>query len=162
MESQNPEIGQIGRSQCSLTLQEGFPNNISSSIVPIIDVTPYKFQKLKTIYINSTGSGGATILTTNATKKTFIVGAVFSFVKNVTCDMATGAMTCSYVQDSVTYNFISLSSLTLTAERDTSSIQFYKPILVDKGSAIRLGTNSFTAGACNRTAVIYYYESETE
>lgn len=162
MQIQNPEVGEIARIQAGLTLSEGFPQNLIPNVQPVLDITPYKHQK--TDWIKSGGSsatGGTTIVTTDAVKKTWLTGVYYTLIKDATCDVASNNNhLVSTTINGVSVGLIRNSILTLTAQTINIFVEFPKPILLSKNSTVSIGTLTFTVGSMIRSAVLYGYEED--
>ena len=159
--SQNPEIGQIFRDEAKTTLSEGFPQNISSSIQPVLDLTPYFHKGIKIQSgASSTSASSGTIFTTSATKKTYIVGYQYHARKDATCDTASATAGIRATIDGKSQFFYIWYQAPLVLQELQSELMFDRPVLVDKNVAIQFAQSTFTVGTFLRSAVIYYYEEE--
>lgn len=158
MQVQNPQAGEIIREQAGLTLAEGFPQNLSSSIVPVMDMTPDFHIKFYTAAaaVAATGSGG--VISAKASVKYRIHGFLASFVKDATCDGADGSISWTFTQDGVTRTLASFPVITLTAQSNQIGLMFDNPIICDENSAISTASYTFTAGKCRRNIVLYISE----
>jgi len=160
MQVQNPEVGMIARDQAGLTIAEGFPQSLSSQIIPVINLTPEDYRLLN---IKSSGSSVSatsnTIFTTSAERDTYIVGIVYSFVKDATCDVATGFSRIQTTIDGVSGSVLArFALLTLTAQNQTTYIKFPRPVKVNRNVAVQLAQDTFTAGTFARYGTVYYFE----
>lgn len=160
MQVQNPQAGEIIRDQAGLTLAEGFPQNLSSSIIPIMDMTPDFHREVPLCGGNSsTGTGAITLLTASNTKKTYITSLTLGIVKDVTCDAGTSRLAINATIGGVSRNIICIPTLTLTAQSSVIAIEFSKPIQIDKGSLLTVASYSFAAGNCIRSGSVTAYET---
>jgi len=160
MQIQNPSAGEIIREQAGLTLAEGFPQNLSGSVVPVMDMTP-RFHRNCIVLstASATSSATATLMTTSTSKKTYIVGVSLFYVKDATCDAATGSLGIRTTINGVSSQYLAYSYIiTLTAQQDRVIYTLEKPILIDKGVTIQAQIPTFTTGVFARTYQIIYYE----
>lgn len=158
MEVQNPDVQQIAREQCMLNVLEGAPKNLLPNLQGVIDFTPRKHRNQLSAVLTTAASGATTVFTASSDKVTYLTGLMFSSQRNATCDIASGALSVSAVFNGTTNTIATMAALTLTADSQVVYIQFARPIKLDKGSLIRLGNNTFTAGNMTRSVVVYYYE----
>ncbi len=158
MQIQNPRATEVIREEAGLTLSEGFPQTLSSNIIPIIDMTP-SFHAVVNIAntASSTTTGAITILNPVNEGDLYITGAHIALVKDAACDMASGRVTLAATINGVVRSILSIPVLTLTAQQQSLSISFVRPIKVDKGTSVTLLTNSFAAGNLIRSGGIVGY-----
>lgn len=107
-----------------------------------------------------TTTGTSTLLTTSSVLDTYITGVNVSYTKDVACDVASGRLGITGVILGATTHLLSVAVLTLTAQNDTTSIEFNPPIKVDRNSAIALGI-TFTAGTACIAGNVSGYTEET-
>lgn len=158
MQVQNPEVGEIIRDQAGLTLTEGFPQSLSSSITSVIDITPHFHKVMSSINDTGTTSGTRTVFTASTSKKTYIVGFHYSYIKDATCDITTGAgIAVRAVSGGATRTLAAFTVLTTTAQSESIFIQLPRPILMDRGGAVS-HTGTYTAGTLVRSLTVHYYE----
>jgi len=110
--------------------------------------------------VGSTTTGSATVYTTPADKDFYLTGIQVSFIKNATCDVASGPLRYTATVEGVSQGIISLALLTLTAQDQNAFVSFETPIKVDRNTAITT-SNTFTAGAFVRECCITGYTVET-
>lgn len=134
------------------------PDQLAEKVVPVMEVNP-KLLKINNFIKNNfqTTTGTIAIITTPADKDTYITGLSAGYVKDVTCDSATGVYSLTCVINGATHNLIQFPIITLTAQQDEREITFAYPVKVDRASAIQL-TGTFTAGVCVRTCTLYGYQ----
>lgn len=146
----------------SLKLQVGnvLPDQTSDKLV-----LTYDFGNVRQSRVLGSATGTATgtiaIFTTDANRDTYVTGVQLSFVKNATCDYASGNIT----MQSTTFldgsqHIARLSTLTLTAERGEIFVKFNKPLRVQRNTAISISSSvstAFSAGALVRSGVIFGY-----
>jgi hypothetical protein len=157
---QNTDAITAIRDGAKLSISEGFPQQLSNVVVPVLDMTPDNHRKDTVLAsLTQTTTGAMTVYTASADRDTYITGASISFVKGATCDIASGAIALGITQLSLARTLISISVLTLTAERDKVFIAFQNPVKIDRGTTITL-SGTFTAGALVRSANIIGFEVE--
>lgn len=158
MQVQNPEVGVIARDQAGLTIAEGFPQSLSSQIIPVLDITPdFHVKKyIASAAVSATGSGG--VLSAKPNVKYAIHGFVASFVKDATCDGADGTIQWTITQEGVTRAIVSFPVITLTAQTQSAVVKFDYPIICDENTGITTASYTFTAGKCRRNINLFVSE----
>jgi len=131
--------------------------------VPVIEVG----RKSKSTLIagnSSSGSGTITIMSASTGPATrgdvYITGVMMSYVKNATCDVASGTMSLNGTINGATTTITQLPLLTLTADNAQIALEFTQPIKLDLNSALTQAS-TYTAGAMVRSIIVYYYIDET-
>jgi len=160
MQVQNPEIGQYIRDAAKITLAEGFPQNISPTIQGIIDLSPKLNKRLKSASaVGTTSASSNTILAASESEK-YVTGMMLSFVKDSTCDVASGSISISLTQegDASSTTILRLAVLTLTAQERALFVNLPNTIKIKKNTAISISQGTFTVGNFVRCASVYYYE----
>ena len=105
--------------------------------------------------LTRTTTGSGTIYTTPTDKDFYLVSASLSFIKDATCDQATGTSAAvNVVIDGTTVSTVSTSGLTLTAQSGEVSLSSGYPIKVDRGTTITIGGGAYTVGTLCRAATI--------
>jgi len=135
---------------------EAPPIVLSNQVVPVIDVNPKHAENTNWVRTSSSTATGVLTVALPSGVDFYLTGLTLSFTKNATCDIATGKVAISGVLAgdlSTGRDLLSLAVLTLTAERDSISITFDRPILMEEGSNISV-SGTFTAGAMSRCASI--------
>jgi hypothetical protein len=129
------------------------PQEISKVIQPVIVCNPKLVQKIDIIKsVAGSSTGTVTVWTVPANQDFFLIGAMMSCTKDVTCDMGTGSMAMSIGTD----RLLIFSILTLTAQDLETHMVWSRPVFVPRGTAITIG-GAWTAGACQRCASIHGY-----
>jgi hypothetical protein len=160
---QSPEMQHSIYNATRYNPSENIISEFADKVVLTAEVNPLMFPELWKI-ANTGGSttGNLTILAANAsnTKERFMVGASLAFIKDVTCDMATGALTIQAVLDNgINSAILQLPTLTLTAQSSQLYVSFTRPIKFSSTDVVTV-SGTFAAGACMRSASIYYFEIE--
>ena len=104
-------------------------------------------------------TGAFTIFTPRAGVDTYRIGLEASYIKDATCDLATGYFGIYCNINGISKYLCYFTGIALTASNGIINISFSHPIKVDRGTAVAFG-GSFTAGVLSRAACIYYYEDE--
>lgn len=137
------------------------PSELGKTIMPVIDMTPYFQRNSTTVATVATSTGTATILTSSATRETYITSINFSMIKDATCDVATGSLLISTTIGGIVVNLTRMPVITLTAQQwQGLNITLPFPILIDKNTVVSM-TGTFTVGVMVRTASIAYFEIDT-
>ncbi len=100
----------------------------------------------------TTGSVSINLPSVSTGSETYITSVTCSFAKDATCDVATGALNATLIpaDSGITSNVLRQAVLTLTADSQTSVIEFPYPLKVKNASPLAY-TGTFSAGAMSRT-----------
>lgn len=158
MQIQNPSAAAIIREQAGLTLSEGFPQNLSSNVVPVMDMTPALQRKINFLALVGTTGTTATLISANSGKRYLIHGFSMGFVKDAAFDGATGNVAVAAVIGGVSYNIARMSILTLTAQNIHTSAMFPFPLEIDFNSQVTFSRPASTAGTMRTDIVLYCTE----
>lgn len=103
----------------------------------------------------TTGALSITLPTVSTGGQTFITHINCSYVKDATCDVASGTLSVAITpaDSNVSTNAVRQSVLTTTAQSDTIAVSFPFPIKVKNASAITYG-GTFAAGAMSRSLAV--------
>ncbi len=129
--------------------------------IPVIDVGIKHNKQLRVISADSSASGAMTVFTTTSDLSRgtlYVKGLTLSYVKNVTCDIASGSIAISATINGVSTKLALLPVLTLNADNASIAVMFDNPVKLDLATVTVTGT--FTAGSCVRSYSIYYYLDE--
>lgn len=107
---------------------------------------------------STVNSASATIYTTPSDKDFYLVGYVFSIIKDATAT-ATNMEIYAYI-DGVNRSLCRIVGLTLTPQNDSIAMQFEHPIKVDRGTNISIINNTAVANL-SVSANIFGYTVET-
>lgn len=157
---QNDEIVKNFVDALKVSMSEGFPSEASATVVPVMDVSPYRKPEAITATLNATG--GADVYTAQAGKRLRIYGFMMSLVKDGTCDTADGNFSISFTQDQQTKTLGSLPLLTLTAQQNQAVVTLPYPIYTDINTAVSITSSSFTAGKMRRAVTLYAVEEQKQ
>lgn len=160
MQVQNPEATAIIRDQAGLTIAEGFPQNLSSSIVPVMDMTPNFHRLINRVLSATSGSSSVSLGTTDANKVSYLQGFSLSMHKDAAMDVATGSCSLTVSMNGISTVIARIPYITLTAERESIFIALPKPIKLDKNTSITAARGSSTAGVFRIDAVAYLTETQ--
>jgi len=90
---------------------------------------------------------------TAPTNRDFYLTSLFiAYEKDVNCD-CTSIYILTATKSGANVNLLLLPTLTLTASRNSASIYFNKPLLINRGANIVL-TGAFTVGAMAKSGMI--------
>lgn len=157
----NSEVIQELRNAAKLQLgKDRIPNFLSSGIVPTIELSSKLVKNGIAKATSQTTTGTTTIYATPATQDFYLCGIEYGFVKNATCDVATGTLNVTATINGSAQTIATIPVLTLTAERGDRFIYLSHPIKIDRGINIQL-SGTFTAGAMSRSATVYGFIDET-
>jgi len=142
--------------------KESIPNQLAEKIVPTFECNPNLLRKNIVLgAASSAATGSITALTTEPTKKTFLTGIHFSFIKDATCDIATGAINILFwPKGKAAVNAIGLAVISLTAQNQEFDFSFKDPIELEAGKQVSCAV-SYAAGVMSRclTAIGYVEEA---
>lgn len=157
MQIQNQDATQIIRDQAKLTLSEGFPQNLLPNVQPVMDMTPDFHHDVNTFSSANSGSGSITAYSGAAGKQLAITGVQISYVKDATCDVATGSMSVVATKGGISRTIAAIAFLTLTAQHGSVSVAFERPFICDPATNITQ-SNTFTVGSMRRVVTVQGYE----
>lgn len=135
-------------------------DNIPKTVIPSIQPTFEVNRKIATVRsATRSTTGTSTVLTTSSTVDTYLIGVGLSYVKDATCDIATGRLTVAGAIEGTSQALMSLNILTTTAQSDSEYVSFSTPVKLDRNAAVTMAT-TFTAGAMSASATLYFYTEE--
>lgn len=136
-------------------LQDVIPDYVKGDVQPVVEIDK---PILNVSRSNSTAATtSATIYTTPTDRDFYLTNVSLSYIKNATCDLATGSYTLTCFIDGQNVQLIRIPILTLTLQEGTINIDFDKPMKIDRNTVIGLAGASFTAGAFVRAGAIQGY-----
>lgn len=155
----NFEIVDKIRRLFKLSASENIPNSSGESVNPVLIANPDNFTKVLGSLTRTTTAAapGATILTSHATKETYITGIDIAITSDVLADNV--AMNVRVTINGALVILTNLNKQTLTITNNEARVMFPIPIKIDKGSVVTL-VNVFTAGASRTDVSILGYEIE--
>jgi len=153
MQIQNARAGEIIRDQAGLTLAEGFPQNLSSSIVPVMDMTP-RFHRTIKIARQTSTTTSATVFSSSDKKRTFICGVQLTYSKDAS--NLSNQIDLRVAVDSVSTRIIEIAVTPSTAQNGSLYIQFPEPLLIDKNASVTM--NQEATAQIRSSAIVYYVE----
>lgn len=137
--------------------REKVPDQISEKVVAVMECNPKLLRRVNLVRGSSSVTTGTITLFTTPTDTDFYISELnMAFIKDVTCDAATGAVTISVVIDGVTRNIAGLSTITLTAQSGNLVISFPLPVKLDRTTSITMN-GTYTAGVMSRYCSIAGY-----
>lgn len=150
----NTELSQAVQKKFKLKTGDMVTSEVGNP-VPVVDIkipsTPLWNSTAVSGNFGITLPGSATL---DADKKVYVSALVLSFSKNAACDVATGSMNITGVQNGITVRLCGIAVITLAAEYGTIAVNFANPIPLDPASAISWST-TYTAGVMSRSIVLY-------
>lgn len=148
-----------------MTSVDATPSEIAEKVIPVMEVNPKFFRKVNgvvSVLLSATGSGTILANSTIAPLKKFVLtGFTYQIVKDVVCDVATGTITATLIQDGQTKTFLAVPVITLTAQQFSGEVTLNPPIETDMGTNISWASKAFTAGVMQRNITIYGYYIDT-
>lgn len=155
-DTQNKKI--VANLQDNLKLNpttDAIPRQVLPTIQPVYEAGQRITES--TLSSNSTASGNLTLATTNTTRDTYITFYSLSFIKDATCDVATGSIMLVATLKGIQTVIARIPLLTLTAQSEHGVYCLEKPIRVDRGTSIYVTSDAHTAGNFVKTVNVGYY-----
>lgn len=135
------------------------PRAIGDKIQLVYGVNPERLvQAISDVASDSTAG---TILTTHATKDTFLVGIDLSVSKDIVSDSIFTDVRGFPFGLTTAVNLISLRYEPLTAGAHHKNIAFTKPILLARNTTLRIVNNTATA-SIDASATVFLYEVDRQ
>jgi len=131
------------------------PNQLGQTVVPVMEVNP-KMLRICNVAKHSVQltTGSLTVFTTSAYNDFYLNSAYVEFIKDVTCDIATGSISFATTINGVATRLLDFPVITATAQPLVgAAISFPVPLKIDRGAAITL-SGTFTAGVLVRSCGI--------
>lgn len=159
---QNPDAAAAIRAAAGLTVAEGVPSNLSTTVTPVMDMTPrfHRYTSLiKSANRSTTTASSVTVFTTASDHDTYITAMSIALIKDSTCDVGTGTFNLILTPpDGVSINPLRIPLLTLTAQETTQFLSLPHPIKVKRGTTLSHGAFAFTVGNASLTVCFFGYE----
>lgn len=153
VEIQSKEV--IDKISAELKIQPSMeiPRELNKNIQLVYNINSDNFIKNTDELTDSgprTVTGPLTSFTTPINKDFFLTNVTASFIKDATCDSATGAYDVSIVVNGRVTSILSFPIITLLAQEGVRILYFNPSILIDRNTSIILN-GVFTVGVCVRT-----------
>lgn len=134
------------------------PRELGKQIVPVFNVNPERLIKMAGATASDATS--ATVMTTSLVKDTFVVGAQLTVAKDVVSPATFSSLKFLPFGDSVkSVMFIRYEPL--TAGQFLDSIEFTRPLKLERGTVVTVENNSGTA-SIDASGLIYFYEVDPQ
>ena len=155
----NSDLSKELREGGKLQVTDRMPSELAEKVVPVMEVNPKLLRRSDFVVTsNKTTSGSQSVYTVPVNRDFFITSLCFGFIKDVTCDAATGDITLAASIGGVSGIILRIPILTLTADSKTIVLNFPNGLKIDRGSTISIGTNpTYTAGLMSRSVSIFGY-----
>ncbi len=148
------EVREVAKIQ---QLTDTIPKILGQTIVPVIDVNPKHARIInivqKQAIINSTSG---TIYYTPLDKDFYLCGAQLSMIKDSTATSLYSIIQATPFGKTSSVEILMIAGLSLTAQNDSISISFEKPIRLARGTNINLA-KSTNVGNVTASGIIYGY-----
>jgi len=133
------------------------PNQLAEKVVPVMEVNPTILKYCNVFVHGSTSATGSmTVYTTPSDKDFYLCGVDMSYSKTAACDVASGYLTFTVAPKEGVTAYLTFPVVTLTAEKDTKSVTFTRPILLRRNVALAF-TGTYTAGNMYRNCSVWGY-----
>ena len=135
------ELASAGKIQVSV---DNIPNQLAEKVVPVMEVNPKLLRRTEIIRHNdATNATSASIYTTPANADFYLTHLTISTMKDAGSTATFSAISC--VIDGITRYAATLGFITLTASRDSLSINFSTPIKIDRNTSIGIVNSAAAA-----------------
>jgi hypothetical protein len=140
-------------------LTDTIPSQLADKVVPVMEVNPKLLRVINWIkpFNYTATSTSVSLLVADATKDYYITNVDMGLVKDATCDRLIGEWYITATINSVSTVICSIPTLALTAQTSSINLMFPIPIKIDRGTAITLGSFTYTAGLSCRAVSIKGY-----
>lgn len=137
---------------------DALPSSLSSQIVPVIEVNPNALRKVNfTTALQKTTSGSGTIYALPIGKQLYITGVTISYEADATSDCT--LLTVTAPIGGAYRTLAGLTKLTTSAGKDSISVTFPFPLMVDPSTIVSAGSLffnfTFTVGNITAYAVVH-------
>ena len=132
--------------------RDTIPNQLAEKIVPVMEVNPKLLREIDIVrHAVQTTTGSITLYTTASDTDFYLSTIYASFIKDATCDSATGSIQIATTTDGTARRLLDFPIITLTAQDNVSEvIAFPIPVKIDKGVTITM-SGTFTVGVMVRS-----------
>jgi len=150
------EVRQVG----GLSISEGFPQELGSTIVPVVNVNPKAYRTINIVkFAQGTATGNTVVYTTPTDRDFYLTNYVFSSSANATADSTFARLFVSTDEFPAGVYIAELAKQTLTEFAGTVSMAFPVPMKLKRGTNV-IVYQEFTVGASNGSAAIQGYTVE--
>ena len=154
----NKDAVEALRNLTGLMTAEGIPQELQDKIQAVLVINPEKEIQVKDLTASDTV--GANIMTTSATKRTFLTGVHLSVSKNIVSDSLFSRVN-AIAKGKAAINVLKLLYEPLTAGTIHESVMFNPPIELEKSTLITMG-NSTTTASIDINTTLYFYEVDED
>lgn len=139
------------RTAAGLSLSEGFPQQLSNQIFPVININPKDYKIAKSV--DNDGTTTYTIKAADSTKEIYLTGFFLSAINTAatTCTL----MRLTIVIDGATKSLGTIFLVPSGANFNSMARDFKNPVKIDKNTAV---TATLDAAASNAWAGVTYFE----
>jgi len=134
------------------------PRVLGKDIQLVYDVNPPHQVRIVEGFIADATTGS--IFTTNATRRTFMIGAQLSVSKSV-LSPATSVNMAAFTRGAPNRAVLTIRFEPVTAGQEHNSVNFSQPIELEPGTSISLNASSATA-SIDLAGLVYFYETDPQ
>ena len=134
--------------------REGSPNETGNILMPVFVANPDKIAQIARGGTSASSSSTASFFTTPTNKDFFLTSLQYHVEKDASSDNVANTVLVSI--DGADQVLIQVPGITLTAKSATVAVSYPAPILLDRGTTIRM-SSSFTLGVLIRGLTITGY-----
>jgi hypothetical protein len=158
MENNNSELARAFSISAKLQSSE-VPSQISNTIIPVVDVTPFYHKKSKCIALTGSLTNATTATMFTTTKDTYITACMLTITADVTATCTEIGLKC-VDESGATRSILTLLKQTLTAGSQSISQAIPIPLFIPKNTIITLTSDTNVANF-KALARMEGYEEET-
>jgi len=147
----NPSISESTLKLFNTKSGDHIPSDVLPFITPVMEIFPFNSKIVSATLLNSASS---TIYTTPADKDFYLTSVTLGVTKDGTSTSTFSAV--NVIVDGLTNAVISIPSLTLTAQTGNNSVTFFKPIKLDRNTAITITNSTATANIRSGCTIVGY------
>lgn len=155
---QNSDAINAIRSAATLSISEGFPQELDTRVQPVMDMTP--INNIYTEILGATSrstTGSSAVLSADEDNFYYITGIQFCATADASCDCTD--FWVGGLVNNVSYRFINFIRTTLTAFNQSETLYFNKPFKIKVATGATISLNqTFTVGTCSSRVIIYGYK----
>jgi len=135
------------------------PRELAKQIQLVYNVNPER--EIKIASVTASDSTAVAIMTTSATKNTFLIGASLSTAKDVVSTSLFSAIRGHVFGQAATAILFAQRYEPVTAGAHSLTINFSKPIKLERASVVSV-SNSTNVASIDTTGIVYFFETDPQ
>lgn len=133
------------------------PSELGKTVVPVLVANPK--PTVQTAIGTASDSTGTTFMTTDAIKRTFLVGYSIGIAKDIVSDSLYSSIISTPVGKPSGNSYVRVRYEPITVGNINLAYTFPAPIELEKGASVRV-ENSTATGSIDTSCIIFYYEQD--